>query len=139
MKKQFSQHFSKFKQLDEPSQSKISKLSRLWVRLWGGGGDNNKNTHPTKLPSIVSERIHKSHSVSAFFPSPNSNDTPLENIFSPMVDEPMDTIDTIQEVQKPSLAINKKDCRNESNFFNSDFFKDSARPIIDYDDSQITD
>ncbi|RCK59450.1 hypothetical protein Cantr_07123 [Candida viswanathii] len=136
-----TRQLSKFNSIENDSSTNHSRFTKF-VRLWSKLRISSKKEaefQANKSPSIISERIHKSHSVSAFFPPSTCNETPLENIFSPLVDPPMDTIDTIQEDNSKTMAINKRDCRTESNFFNSDFFKDSVRPVIEYDESQITD
>lgn len=119
------------------TQGKLSMFSRLLSKFRNISKKEITSPNNRSL-SILSEKIHKSHSVSAFFPSTTSKETPYENIFSPLVDKPMDTIDTIQE-NDCTMAFIKHDCRTESNFFSSDFFRDSVRPVIDYDESEITD
>ena len=119
------------------TQSKPSMFSRLLSKFRSIGKKEIVPPNYRSL-SILSEKIHKNHSVSAFFPSTTSKETPYENIFSPLVDKPMDTIDTIQK-NNCTMAFIKHDCRTESNFFSSDFFRDSVRPVIDYDESEITD
>lgn len=131
---------NKFDSMDDinTTTSRFSKFARKWSKF-RITSKKDTSTKPIKTPAIISERIHKSHSVSAFFPPSTFNETSLENIFSPLVYQPMDTIDTIQEENDKTMAINKRDYHTESNFFNSDFFKDSVRPMIEYDESQITD
>lgn len=131
---------SKFDSMENMNSttSRFTKFAKLWSKI-RNTSKKNVSTTSIQSPSFISERIHKSHSVSAFFPPSTCNDTTLENIFSPLVDRPMDTIDTIQEEYGRTMAINKKECHTESNFFNSDFFKKSVRPEIEYDESQITD
>ena len=122
---------SKFDSMENMNSttSRFTKFAKLWSKI-RNTSKKNVSTTSIQSPSFISERIHKSHSVSAFFPPSTCNDTTLENIFSPLVDRPMDTIDTIQEEYGRTMAINKKNATQNLIFSTVTFSKKVSDPRL---------